>query len=110
MFRHLVLYTYKKEIPEQEVRQVYEELDQISSRLPGRLDYTWGPYQSDEGRNRGYTHALVVDFIDETSRNAFLDDPVRLAFSKREVLPRMVDGVQSIVSFDFEWNANCCNS
>lgn len=104
MFRHIVLYTYRADCSDEEISQVYQELDKISGRLPGRISYSWGKYNSHEGRNRGYTHALITDFIDEHSRNLFIDDEVRIEFSKREVLSRMVDGVNSIVSFDFEWN------
>lgn len=105
MFRHIVLYTYKKEIAEEEIQKVYEELDTLSAKLPGRLSYSWGAYSSKEGRNRGFTHALIADFENEQARNAFLYDPKRIEFSKREVLPRMVSGVDSIVSFDFEWQS-----
>ena len=104
MFRHIVLYTYRADCSEDEISRVYEELDRVSARLPGRISYSWGKYNSHEGRNRGYTHALITDFIDEYSRNLFIDDEVRIELSKREVLPRMVDGVNSIVSFDFEWD------
>lgn len=102
MFRHVVLYTYKHEYPDLEIAQIYRELDAISARLPGRISYTWGKYSSHEGRNKGYTHALITDFVDEHSRNLFIDDVRRIEFSKREVIPRMIDGVNSIVSFDFE--------
>jgi hypothetical protein len=104
MFRHIVLYGYKAEYSEVEIGKVYTELEQISGRLPGRISYSWGKYNSHEGRNKGYTHALITDFIDEYSRNLFIDDEVRIAFSKREVLPKMINGVDSIISFDFEWN------
>lgn len=104
MFRHIVLYSYEAEYSEIEIGKVYAELEQISGRLPGRISYSWGKYNSHEGRNKEFTHALITDFIDEYSHNLFIDDKVRIAFSKREVLPKMVNGVDSIVSFDFEWN------
>ncbi|OGT63532.1 MAG: hypothetical protein A3J38_01045 [Gammaproteobacteria bacterium RIFCSPHIGHO2_12_FULL_45_9] len=105
MLRHIVLYTYRDSCSDAEIADIYQELDRISSALPGRISYTWGKYQSHEGRNKGYTHALITDFIDEQARNLFIDDPLRIEFSQREVLPRMVNGVDSIVSFDFEWLA-----
>jgi hypothetical protein len=104
MIRHVVLYTYRHDIPEQDIAEIYNKLDAISKRLPGRLAYTWGKYQSDEGRNKGYTHALVTDFVDAAAQKAFLLDPLRLEFSKQEVIPRMVNGVDGIVSFDFVWD------
>ncbi len=105
MIRHVVLYTYRSDIPDEVIAKVYQELDEISARLPGRISYTWGKYDSKEGRNQGYTHALVTDFADVAGQEAFLNDPVRLAFSKREVMPRMVNGAESVISFDFVWPA-----
>lgn len=104
MIRHVVLYTYQIDIDESIIYKIYTELDEISARLPGRLSYTWGKYDSYEGRNKGYTHCLVADFADEAARRAFIDDEKRVEFSKREVLPRMVGGVDGLVSFDFIWN------
>ncbi len=104
MIRHVVLYTYSSDVPESVIADIYDRLDKMSARLPGRLAYTWGKYESDEGRNKGYTHALVTDFVDEDAQKAFLLDPVRIEFSTREVIPRMVNGVDGIVSFDFVWN------
>lgn len=106
MFRHVVLYTYKEDISKQEIKKIYDQLDVISSRLNGRLNYTWGEYDSSEGRNKNYTHAIVVDFLNEQSRDAFLHDKKRIEFSQKEVIPRMVNGVESIVSFDFVWEEN----
>ncbi|AHE68137.1 Dabb family protein [Legionella oakridgensis] len=104
MIRHVVLYTYRSDIPDATIADIYAQLDKISARLPGRLAYTWGKYQSEEGRNKGYTHALVTDFIDTAAQKAFLLDPIRLEFSQREVIPRMVNGVDGLVSFDFVWH------
>jgi hypothetical protein len=101
MFRHVVLYTYKSTLSESDIAKIYEELDEISSQLPGRLSYTWGKYNSHEGRNKNYTHCLVADFIDEKSRNIFLEDHKRLELSKQKVIPNMINGVDGIVSFDF---------
>ena len=101
MIRHVVLYAYKPEFSDADITKIYTDLDEISKRLPGRLSYTWGKYDSHEGRNQGFTHCLVADFKDASARDAFLNDPVRLEFSKKEVLTRTLNGVDSIVSFDF---------
>ena len=103
MIRHVVLYKYHKDIPDEVIQGVYEKLDEISARLPGRLSYSWGKYDSYEGRNQGFTHCLITDFSDEAARKAFIDDPVRVLFSKEEVQPRVVDGINGIISFDFTW-------
>lgn len=104
MIRHVVLYTYRPDVTDDVITDIYTKLDEISAALPGRLAYTWGKYQSDEGRNKGYTHALVTDFVNVAAQQAFLLDSTRIEFSKREVIPRMVNGVDGLVSFDFFWD------
>ena len=49
MIRHIVLYTYHHDTPEEVITKIYEQLDEISKKLPGRLAYTWEKYQSNEG-------------------------------------------------------------
>ncbi len=103
MFRHVVLYTWKNTLSNDKIAEIYEELDRISAVLPGRIGYSWGLNNSKEGRNQGYTHCLVADFIDEAGRDAFINDKARIALSVNKVVPNMVDGLRSVVSFDFEW-------
>ena len=45
----------------------------------------------------------MSDFADKTAQKAFLLDPMRIEFSKQEVLPRMVKGLDGLVSFDVVW-------
>ena len=103
MIRHIVLYTYRHDIPEEEIAHIYHHLKKICARLPGQLNYTWGRCDKLDGlnMNRGYTHALVTDFKDKAAQKAFMEDPERVALSKNEVVPRMVGGTEGIVSFDF---------
>ena len=101
MFRHVVLYGWKSSLSLDEIAAVYQELDEISAKLPGRLSYTWGTNVSKEGRAQGYTHCLVTDFADEAARDLFINDPARKALSLNKVVPNMVDGLKSVVSFDF---------
>ena len=104
MIRHVVFYTYKDSCTKEEIEKVYNNLDAISARLPGRIGYTWGPNTSHEGRNQGYTHCLVADFKDAAARDLFIEDPARVELAVKQVLPRMTNGVDSIISFDFEWH------
>ena len=108
MIRHVVLYTYRKDIPEIEIIKIYKKLGEICKRLPGQLNYTWGKCDPGDGLglNHGYTHSLVTDFVDTAGQQAFMNDPERVALSKNEVVPRMVNGIESIVSFDFVWNSD----
>jgi len=101
MYRHVVLYGWKSNLTNDEIAKVYQELDEISAKLPGRMEYTWGTNISKQGMAQGYTHCLVVDFIDEEARDLFINDPIRQALSVNKVIPNMIDGMNSVVSFDF---------
>ena len=103
MIRHVVLYTYRSDIPEADIAKIYHDLKKICERLPGQLNYSWGKCDQSDGlnMNRGYTHALVTDFKDKAAQKAFMEDPERVALSKNEVVPRMVGGIDGVVSFDF---------
>jgi hypothetical protein len=102
MIRHVVFYSYRSDVPDAEIQKVYEDLDKISEKLPGRLTYTWGKHDGYDQGHRHYTHCLVVDFVDEKARNLFMTDPERAAFSQREVASRMNGGKDGAVWMDFE--------
>ncbi len=105
MIRHVVFYTYRSDIADAEIAQIYQRLGQICARLPGQSGYTWGKCDQDDGLNlsRGYTHCLVTDFADKAAQKAFMEDPERVALSKNEVVPRVVGGIEGIISFDFAY-------
>jgi len=104
MIRHVVLYSYRSDIPDEVINKIYEDLDKVSAKLPGRLSYSWGKTDGYDKGCKGYTHSLVMDFEDEKARELFMTDPERAALSKREVLPRMVGGSEGVVWLDFAWN------
>ena len=101
MYRHVVLYGWKPSLSLDKIAAVYQELDEISAKLPGRLSYTWGTNVSEQGIAKGYTHCLVTDFVDKEARDLFINDPARKALSLNKVVPNMVDGINSVISFDF---------
>lgn len=100
MYRHVVLYAWKPVLTLEEIAAVYDELDKISAKLPGRIGYTWGTNVSKEGKAQGYTHCLVTDFVDEAARDLFINDEARKALASNKVAPNMEDGIKTI-SFDF---------
>jgi len=105
MYRHVVLYSWKSSLTFDEIAVIYQELDEISAKLPGRLSYTWGTNVSEQGIAKGYTHCLVTDFADKAGLDYFVNDPARKALSVNKVVPNMVDGINSIVAFDFIWTS-----
>lgn len=104
MIRHVVFYSYRDDVPDSDIQKIYEDLDTLSARLPGRLSYSWGKYDGYDDGHQHYTHCLIIDFKDEAARHLFMTDPERLAFAQREVATRMNGGKNGALWLDFKWN------
>lgn len=55
----------------------------LADEIPGIVDVHFGPDTSPEDLANGYTHALVVTFVDAAARDAYLPHPAHKAFGAR---------------------------
>ena len=93
MIRHIVLLKIKTETSQDTVGQIERALAGLKDKIPGILSFDWGPYSSDEGLNKGFTHGFVMDFESAAAR-APLEPPTRRkAFENSEKL-LLFDGVE----------------
>lgn len=60
------------------------------------LKIEYGPYESSEGLNDGFTHGFIMTFDGPASRNAYLPHPLHEK-AKQMVVPRL----ERVVVFDF---------
>src|SRR5579872_3206962 len=74
-FKHIVLVKLKPQTTREHIAEIFEALDDLQEKLPGIVETASGPYESPEGLHKGFTHALVVTFADESSRDACLAHP-----------------------------------
>jgi hypothetical protein len=58
-YKHIVLLRFAPHTPREEIAAIFEALDELQHRLPGIVDISSGPYDSDEGLHKGFTHAAI---------------------------------------------------
>ena len=101
MVHHIVLLKIKRAVAKDALERVMTSIGDLKKSIPGITGYTWGPYKSPEGFNRGYTHGFVMTFTDAKSRDVYLTHPEheKVKASGVEIIEGGVDG---ILAFDFE--------
>ena len=100
MTKHIVLLKLKPDTTPEQADALGKELAGLKDKIPGILDFAWGPYASDEGLNQGYTHGFIMTFDSAASRDAYLPHPEHEKV-KDKVLER-ITGLQDVIAFDFE--------
>jgi hypothetical protein len=100
-FKHLVLLRLKPQTTHEEIAEVFEALDDLQEKVPGIVDIYSGPYESPEGLHKGFTHAFIVTFADEESRNAYLEHPAHERV-KQLIIQHLAGGLADLIAFDFK--------
>jgi quinol monooxygenase YgiN len=73
--KHLVLIKVRSDVAEAEVAAAFRSLEALVGEVPGLLSFSAGQNHSPEAAGQAYTHAFVMEFEDEASRDAYLPDP-----------------------------------
>ncbi len=73
--KHLVLVKVRPDVPESEISAAFKSLGELVGEVPGLLAFSWGRNHSPEAAGQRYSHAFVMEFADEASRDAYLPDP-----------------------------------
>ena len=94
--RHFGVFEFKKEVGEDQIASCFEAMSSMLGRIPGMLRFEWGPYDSPEGLNDGFTHGFIMTFESPEARDAYLPHPVH-----EEVKDQVVPHLERIVVFDF---------
>jgi len=100
-FKHIVLVKLKPQTTREDIAEMFEALDDLQEKLPGIVEVASGPYESPEGLHKGFTHAVVVTFEDEASRDACLAHPDYEKF-RQLVLKELAGGLADLIAFDFK--------
>lgn len=96
MIRHILLLRFKDDVNPEQIDEVGKHFTAIPSKIDGVVSTEWGPYDSSEHKNRGFTHAVLMNFADEAGRQNYLPHPehdILRAFFKPLV--------QDIIVFDY---------
>jgi hypothetical protein len=80
--RHVVIFKYKPEATEAQIRQVTEAFRALKSKIPGILAFEHGVNNSPEGKNLGFSHVYLLTFEDAKARDTYLPHPEHQKFGE----------------------------
>lgn len=96
MIRHLLLIQFKDHATAEQIDEVEALFQAIPDQVDGVHSVEWGINDSPEHKNQGYTHAVLMNFVDEAGRQRYLPHPAHDAL--RAVFKPLV---ANIIVFDY---------
>jgi Stress responsive A/B Barrel Domain len=94
--KHYGCFTFKAEITETQIDGCFSAMAGMVGQIPGLLDFNYGPYDSAEGMNDGYSHGFIMTFASPLARDEYLPHPLH-----EEVKSIVVPCLERVVVFDF---------
>ena len=79
MIQHILHWTYKDDVPQEERASIEAELAALPSRIPSLRGLQWGPVVG--GRNHAFTHAFVMLFDNTEGLQEYTVHPAHLQFA-----------------------------
>ena len=80
--RHVVVFKYKADASEDQIRIVTEAFASLEDKIPGIVGFEHGVNNSPEGLNQGFTHVYLLTFKDAATRDAYLPHPEHKKFGE----------------------------
>ena len=100
MIVHMVLLKIRPDAPAKKVAEAFAAVGALQQRIPGITSYSWGPYSSPEGFNKGFTHGFCMTFRDAQARDGYLPHPEHEKV-KAQLLGLLAGGLDGAVAFDY---------
>lgn len=82
-FRHVVLFKFKPDASAEQVKEIEKAFAALPSQIDTITGYEWGPSESVEKLNDGFTHCFLVTFKDKAGLEAYLPHPAHQAFGAK---------------------------
>ncbi len=82
-FRHVVLFKFKPGATPEQVKEVEKAFAELPSKIDTITGYEWGPSESVEKLNDGFTHCFLVTFKDKAGLEAYLPHEAHKAFGAK---------------------------
>jgi hypothetical protein len=80
--RHVVVFKYKPDATEAQIKQVTDAFRGLKGKIPGITAFEHGINNSPEGKNMGFTHVYMLTFEDTKSRDTYLPHPEHKKFGE----------------------------
>jgi hypothetical protein len=97
LVQHMVLLKFKSDTPSEKIDQIFSDLSELQSLIPGIARFAGGPYASGEGMNQGFTHGFLMEFTSPAARDVYLPHP-----EHERVKATIIPCVDDVIAFDFE--------
>jgi hypothetical protein len=97
MVEHIVLFRWSEDASQEAIDSVVAELRGLKNKIAGVVDLSCGVNFSD--RAKGYTHGLVVRFMDRAALEAYGPHPEHQRIVQNFINPIRAD----ILSLDYEF-------
>ena len=97
MIRHILLIKFKQDTTSSQIEELMALFTSMVNNVDGVVGVEWGPNNSPEGKNKGYTHSVLMTFADEAGRENYLPHPEHDAL--KEVFRPILE---DIVVFDYQ--------
>ena len=95
--QHMVLLKFKSDTPTTKIDQIFADLAELQSLIPGITKFVGGPYASGEGMNQGFTHGFLMEFTTPSARDVYLPHP-----EHERVKATIIPCIDDVIAFDFE--------
>ena len=82
-FRHVVLFKFKPGATAEQIQEVEKAFAELPKKIESIKGYEWGPSESVEGLNDGFTHCFFVTFKDKAGLEAYLPHEAHKAFGAK---------------------------
>jgi hypothetical protein len=82
-FRHVVLFKFKAGATAEQIKEVEKAFAELPKKIDAIQDFEWGPSESVEGLNDGFTHCFFVTFKDKAGLEAYLPHEAHKAFGAK---------------------------
>lgn len=96
MTRHYGMFQFKQDVTNDKIINCFETMKAMVGKIPGLLDMEYGPYDSSEGLNEGFTHGFIMTFENPEAREAYLPHPIH-----EDVKDLIFPTLERVVVFDF---------
>ena len=75
MVRHIILIEFKSTAKTSEINALKSSFESMPLKVEGVHSVEWGLNDSPEGKNKNYTHAVLMSFVDDAGRDNYLPHP-----------------------------------
>jgi len=82
MIRHIVVFKYKAEATAAQIQTISTAFGALQNQIPGIIAFEYGPNNSPEGKDQGFTHVYQLTFADTAARDAYLPHPAHREFGQ----------------------------